>query len=180
MHETRRQDRGFSYIMVLAAVVVTGIMAEVATTLTSREVRANREAELLFRGMAYERAIESYYTAGEGVKHLPRNLEDLVDDPRFPEKHHIRQLYPDPMGIDEKKEWTLVRGPDGGIAGVVSQGKGEPNKQANFPPNYDKFMGAESYADWIFEYTPPAPPPKVPVQPRAPTQPVGPPVLKMN
>lgn len=176
----RRQDRGFSYIMVLAAVVVTGIMAEVATTLTSHQVRADREAELLFRGIAYQKAIESYYLAGEAVKQLPRTLEDLVEDPRFPKKHHIRMLYPDPMGTDDKKEWTLIHGLDGGISGVASRGKLEPLKQANFPPKYEIFVGAESYADWIFEFTPPLPPPKAPVQPNAPGQPVGPPVLKTN
>ena len=176
----RRHERGFSYVMVLAAVVVTGIMAEVATTLTSHEVRVDREAELLFRGRAYQNAIESYYVAGEAVKQLPTKLEDLLKDPRFPKKHHIRQLYSDPMATDEKEEWTLIRGSDGGISGVASKGKDKPIKNANFPPKYDKFAGAESYEDWIFEYVPPPSAVKPPVQPQAPAQPVGPPVLKTN
>ena len=180
MRRIRHRQAGFSYIMVLAAVVVTGIMAEVATTLVSHEMRVDREAELMFRGRAYQRAIESYYTAGETVKRLPPNLEDLLEDPRSPRKHHIRQLYPDPMGTDEKKEWTLIRGADGGISGVASKGKNEPIKKANFPPKYDKFAGAETYEDWIFEYVPPVPPIKAPTQPGAPAQPVGPPVLKTN
>lgn len=176
----RRQDRGFSYIIVLAAIVIVGIMAEVTTTLTSHELRVDREAELLHRGLAYRRAIESYYQAGKVLKRFPPNLEDLAKDPRFPKRHHIRQLYPDPMGKDDNKEWTLVRAADGGIAGVASRGEEEPIKQANFPKKLEKFTGAAAYSEWIFEYVPPPPPPvRVP---RAPIPPplAAPPVLKTN
>ena len=70
----------------------------------ARIVQADREAELLFRGQAYRRAIESYYRAN-GV--YPRALEDLLKDPRFPSKRHIRSLYPDPMG--KGQAWLLLR-----------------------------------------------------------------------
>ena len=181
MHRMQYRDRGFSYIIVLAAIVIVGIMAEVTTTLASHEVRVDREAELLYRGMAYRRAVESYYLAGEKVKQFPRNLEDLAKDPRFPKRHHIRRLYPDPMGKG-KKEWTLVRAPDGGIAGVASQGSEEPIKQANFPKEMEKFAGAKAYSEWIFEYVPPPPPPAPVRVPRTPGAPplVAPPVLKTN
>jgi type II secretory pathway pseudopilin PulG len=156
--------------MVLAAVVVLGILAEAATLMTSRLVQADREAELLFRGQAYRRAIKSHYEAGGPVKAFPRSLEDLLQDPRFPNKRHIRALYPDPVSRDGKKQWLLIRAPDGGIAGVASASRGEPLKKANFPKGLEKFEGAQSYADWIFEYTP-QPVTQGPV-------PAGPPVLK--
>jgi type II secretory pathway pseudopilin PulG len=149
--------------MVLAAVVVVGILAESAVALSSRLIQVDREAELLFRGQAYQRAIRSYYEAGKPIKAFPRALEDLLDDPRFPHKRHLRALYPDPLARDGKGEWTLVRAADGGISGVASTSGEEPLKQANFPPGLENFAGAKAYSEWIFEYRPivtsPAPAP---------------------
>ena len=147
--------------MVLAAVVVVGILAESAVALSSRMTQADREAELLFRGQAYRNAIKSYYEAGNPVKAYPRTLEGLLKDPRFPNKHHLRTLYADPLGQD--KGWVLIRASDGGIAGVASSSKAEPLKKANFPKGLEKFEAAQSYSDWIFEYTPlPSPVPSPP------------------
>ena len=138
--------------MVLVAVVVVGILAEAATLLTSRMTQADREQELLFRGLAYKKAVESYYRAGGSY---PRALDDLLKDPRTPGvKRHIRALYPDPFARGDKKEWTIIRAPDGGIAGVASAKTDEPLKKANFPKGLEKFEQAKSYADWIFEYIP--------------------------
>lgn len=138
--------------MVLAAVVIVGILADAAVALSSRMTRADREAELLFRGQAYRNAIKSYYEAGNPVKAYPRALEGLLKDPRFPNKHHLRTLYADPLGQD--KGWVLIRAPDGGIAGVASASKEEPLKKANFPKGLEKFEAAQSYSDWVFEYVP--------------------------
>ncbi len=147
-------QRGFSYAMVLAAVVIVGIVVEAAHVTTWRIVRADREAELLFRGRAYRNAIQSFYQSNGA---FPRSLEELLKDPRSSSKKHIRALYPDPLG---KGEWTLVRS-TGGISGVASASREEPLKQANFPTGFEKFSGAKSYSDWIFEYTP-APVPATP------------------
>lgn len=148
------RERGFTYVMVLAAVVVVGILADAAVALSSRMAQADREAELLFRGQAYQRAIRSYYEAGNPVKKYPRNFEDLLKDPRFPNKQHLRALYRDPMAKDDNGKWLLVRAADGGIAGVASSSKEEPLKRANFPKGLEKFEAALSYSDWVFEYTP--------------------------
>ena len=174
------RERGFSYALVLAAVVILGIVAEAAHVTTWRMLKAEREQELLFRGDAYRRAIQSYYEAGGAIKQFPRSLDDLVKDSRTASgKHHIRALYPDPMSRDEKPEWTLLRAADGGISGVASQSKDEPLKQANFPKEFEKFAGAKSYTEWIFEYQLPA---VVPGQgtPRASTPPSGSPAPNTN
>lgn len=148
------KQSGFTYVMVLAAVVVVGILAEAATAVSSRAVQADREVELLFRGQAYQRAIRSYYEAGNPVKQYPRNIADLLNDPRFPERRHLRALYRDPMAQDGKGDWLLVRAADGGISGVANANKDEPLKQANFPRGLEKFSGAKTYAEWVFEYVP--------------------------
>ncbi len=156
--------------MVLVAVVVVGIMASVVTTLSSYEVRAEREAELIFRGLAYRRAIRSYYEAGGAVKTFPRSLEDLLKDPRFPRKHHIRKLYRDPIvpgKEDEPLTWQLIPARDGGIGGVASSSTTEPLKQDNFPKELERFTGAKSYSEWRFVFEPaPVPPPSAPAQRR--------------
>ena len=149
-------ERGFSYALILAAVVILGIVAEAAHVTTWRIVKADREQELLFRGDAYRRAIQSYYEAGGAIKQFPRNLDDLLKDSRTASgKPHIRALYADPMNKEEKAEWRLIRALDGGISGVASQSTDEPLKQANFPMGFENFAGAKSYSDWVFEFRPP-------------------------
>ena len=149
----KNNQRGFTYVMILVAVIVIGMFAEVATTYTSRAKQMDREAELLFRGIAYRAAIRSYYESGKPVKTYPKSLDDLVKDPRTAHKSHLRALYPDPFG-KENGEWRLLRAKDGGISGVSSQSSEMPLKTGNFRPEFEKFEGATSYADWIFEYVP--------------------------
>lgn len=154
--------------MVLAAIVIVGILIEAAHETTWHIIQADREAELLFRGDAYRRAIESFYKSNGSY---PRALEDLVKDPRSSNKRHLRTLYRDPMSKEEKAEWTLVLAADGGITGVASRSKEQPLRQANFKKEYEKFVGAKAYADWLFEYKAAA----APVLPRQPVStPVGP------
>ncbi len=147
--KARSSQRGFTYAAVLAAVVIVGIAAELTYLSTARILQAEREAELLFRGQAYARAIASYYRAHRSY---PRSLDDLLADPHSPAKRHIRALYPDPMAKGAGQAWLLIRAPDGGIGGVASRSTERPLKTANFPPNFDSFSAAGSYSDWVFEF----------------------------
>lgn len=148
--------------MVLVAIVVVGIVMEAARVTTWRVVRADREAELIFRGLAYRNAVRSFHEAN-GV--FPRTFEDLLKDPRSVSRRHIRALYADPMAKDPSQPWRIIRASDGGIAGVSSASTEEPLKQANFPIELEQLTGAKSYSDWLFEYRPP---PK-PAAPRKPS-----------
>lgn len=157
-------ERGFTYVMVLVAVVVIGLTVGTASRVTSHATQADREAELLFRGLAYRAAIKSYYET-KGAAKFPRALEDLVNDPRHANKHHLRALYRDPFG----DEWTLIRAADGGIAGVASASNKEPIKRANFPKGLESFNAANAYASWRFEHIPKltiAQPPKTAAKPK--------------
>jgi type II secretory pathway pseudopilin PulG len=158
--------------MVLVAVIIVGLLAGIGTQVVSRLQQADREAELLFRGQAYMNAIKRYYDIR---KTFPQSLNDLLLDSRFANKRHLRALYPDPMGKD-KKEWILIRR-DGGISGVASAGKESPLKQVNFPKGLEKFQGAKSYSDWVFEYVPK---PVAQRNPALPAPPAGPPIMKVN
>jgi type II secretory pathway pseudopilin PulG len=150
--QLKRKQVGFTYIMIMVAAMIVGISAGMGVTLVSREVRADRENELLFRGSAYREAIRRYYQAGQ-INSYPRSLDALLMDPRFPGRRYLRDLYPDPMG-GKKGEWQLIRGIDGGIIGVASRSKEQPVKKANFPEGYENFADAKTYGEWIFNYLP--------------------------
>jgi type II secretory pathway pseudopilin PulG len=142
------------------AIVVLGIGADVALVSTWRVVRADREAELLFRGRAYRRAIESYHrTHGE----YPRSLEALTLASSATHRRHLRRLYDDPVAPG--RDWRLVHAAGGGISGVASTSTDAPLKTADFTKEFESFSGAKSYSEWIFDYAPPptsapkAPPP---------------------
>lgn len=153
---SRSRERGFTYAMVLVAIVLIGIFAGAANILTSKIVQADREEELMFRGMAYRSAIQRYYAV---AKRYPRSLDELLKDSRFVHRTHLRAPYPDPMAAargeaGENGGWLLVRAADGGIAGVASKSRQEPIKKANFPPGFEKFESAKSYTEWMFTYEP--------------------------
>ena len=149
------KEQGFTYIMALAAVVIVGIIIGVAHSSSWYLLQSNREAELLFRGEAYRRAIGSYYEASPGVKTFPKSLKELLLDRRFPgHRPHIRKLYDDPMTRGEDKQWRLIRGKDGGITGVASKSEDKPLKQSNFTKEQAGLASAKSYAEWEFVYKP--------------------------
>lgn len=150
-----RRQLGFTYLTVLfiVAILMTGLalLGEMWETKAKRE----KEAELLFVGNQYRRAITLFYekTPG-GVKRYPRTLEELLKDPRTPSvQRYLRQLYPDPMG---SSEWGIVKSPDGGVAGVYSESEDKPLKTGNFKLRDAGFDNAERYADWKFVYSPTA------------------------
>jgi type II secretory pathway pseudopilin PulG len=147
----RRRIRGFTYLMALFVIAIAGVglalLGDVWQTAALRE----QEAELLYVGNQYRRAIELYYLSGP--QQYPRTLDDLLKDPRSPTiRRHLRQLYPDP--ITGTSEWMLVKAPDGGIMGVHSRSEKHPLKIANFKPRDKEFEAAEKYIDWKFVYAP--------------------------
>ena len=142
-------QRGFTYLMVLAALVIVGILAGVVAQSETIRLKRDKEQELLFRGMAIRQAIKSYVNAGRHGKQFPRTLDDLVSDPRYASKKHLRQLYNDPVTEDD---WLLIKNKSGGITGVTSSSKQKPLKQKFFPPGLEAFEDAQHYSHWVFQY----------------------------
>lgn len=138
---------GFTYILMLVAVAVVSLTAGLGVTLVSSEVQADREEELLFRGMAYREAIGRYHRQ---EKNYPPTLDALVSNP-IPAKRYMRALYRDPMGGEK---WQLILGAGGGIIGVASGSKVPPRKQAGFPEGYENLANARTYSEWAFIYKP--------------------------
>ena len=147
--KNHKQQRGFTYLLILAALVVVGILADVVTQSEIMRLKRDNEQELLFRGMAYQQAIKSYVKASRHGKQFPRTLEDLVSDPRFATKKHLRQAYKDPITGDD---WLLFKDKTGGITGIASSSKQKPLKQKFFPTGMESFEDAQHYSDWVFQY----------------------------
>jgi type II secretory pathway pseudopilin PulG len=146
--------RGFTYLSVLfiVAILSTGLalIGEVWHTSAMRD----KEADLIFAGNQYRKAIARYYLSGP-QRQYPRSLEDLLKDPRRPgAERYLRKLYPDPL---TGKEW-MVKAPDGGILGVHSASDDKPFKTARFKARDAAFEGAQKYSDWKFVFQPAAAP----------------------
>jgi type II secretory pathway pseudopilin PulG len=157
MRAAATKTGGFTYLGVLYIVALMGVLLAVAGEAWHTQAMREREAELLFAGDAYRRAIIRYHAAGGTY---PRELAELLKDPRRPDtQRYLRKLYPDP--ITGKAEWGLMKSADGGIAGVHSLSEDKPFKTAGFKLEYVGFEGKQKYSDWQFALVPvAATPPK--------------------
>lgn len=146
----RGQD-GFTYVSLMIAVVIVGILSTQVTTPWKVARRVDQEEELLFRGQAIQRAIEVYYLAAHpGMSMLPERLEDLLGPKDRPGGRFIRKLYRDPITGDD---WVPIL-INGRLAGVHSASDAEPLKKHNFPADFSRFEGRTRYSDWRFEFDP--------------------------
>jgi type II secretory pathway pseudopilin PulG len=148
MRAGKARQQGFTYVAVLFLLVLLGLGLAGTGEAWSLASRRAKERELLWVGNQYARAIRSYHSQSPGVRQFPVQLEDLVEDRRFPEpRRHLRRLYVDPITRDT---FDIVRSEDGRIAGVRSRSDATPLKQDNFPVKYREFKGMTQYADWLF------------------------------
>src|SRR5690349_4910041 len=112
-------SKGFTYLGLLFFMAVMGAglgaVGEVWHTVAKRD----KEQELLFIGEQFKIALKRYQQRSANDNQLPKQLEDLLLDPRFPNvQRHLRRIYLDPM--TGTAEWGLIKRPDGGIFGVYS------------------------------------------------------------
>jgi type II secretory pathway pseudopilin PulG len=157
------REQGFTYLAALFAVAILGGGLALAGEVWETSAKREKEAELLFAGNQYRKAIERYFLSGQ--QQYPRALEDLLKDRRRPGTvRYLRKLYPDPL---TGKEWGLVKAPDGGILGVHSLSQEKPLKVAGFRVRDATFEGAQKYSEWMFVHALPARPVKPPAKPPA-------------
>lgn len=149
------RQHGFGLVFALFLVAMLALTMLAAAGVATTEMKRDRERELLFVGDQYRRAIRDYYLALPGQQHYPPSLQDLIQDPRFPQTvRHLREAYADPVSGEPMRE---IRDPlDHGIVGVYSPAPGEPLKVAGFPEQDRDFTGAKQYADWRFEFALPS------------------------
>jgi type II secretory pathway pseudopilin PulG len=127
-------------------VAMMGLALTQAVPMWQTVQQRDKEEELLFVGNQFRRAIARYYAAGGAY---PRQLEDLVKDPRFPGvRRFLRKVYRDP--ITGGAEWGLVKLPGDLITGVYSLSEAEPIKKAEFSLADQSFEGKTKYSEWQF------------------------------
>jgi type II secretory pathway pseudopilin PulG len=148
----RAQQAGFTFIGLIAAIAVLGVLLGVVGQVWSFTAQRQKEQQLLYVGDRYRDAIGSYYAFGSTY---PLSLQDLLLDQRTPvPRHHLRQLYRDPLTNDT--DWILIKDPTGvGIMGVASSSKLVPIKRLRFDDLEVGFPNKDCYCDWKFVYSPP-------------------------
>lgn len=148
-------DRGYALGALLVAVAVMGVLTSMALPVWSRAAKREREAELIFRGEQYARAVALYQRAYAGD--FPPDVDTLTDQ-RF-----LRRRYRDPMV--EGGAFRILREADasgspgapiavapadgrrlaealrGGVIGVVSTSDEAALRTYN---------GGAKYSEWIF------------------------------
>jgi type II secretory pathway pseudopilin PulG len=147
----RLRQSGFTYLGLMAAIVILGILLTMASRVWSFSEQRDKEAQLLWVGDQFRLAIAHYYTFDH---HYPLTLQVLLLDDSSPVPlHHLRQLYRDP--ITGEADWTLIMDPNGaGILGVASKSKLAPIKRKGFADIEAGFAEKDCYCDWKFIYVP--------------------------
>ncbi len=146
----RLRQSGFGYLLVLFALASMGLILAGTGQVWHTTAQRDREAELLFAGNQFRRAITSYHDDSPGAaKQYPQRLEDLLEDTRHPVPvRHLRRIYRDPM--TGSTEWGLVLA-NGRIVAVHSRSQGVPIK-TDFRPRDASLVGATRYDEWVFGY----------------------------
>lgn len=151
-------QHGYSYLLLLVLIAVLGVASSSAVTLGATAERREAEQHLLVAGESFQQALASHASR-------PRELEELIKDPRVPGiQRHLRRIPIDPL--TGRDSWGLVRDAQGGIVGVHSLATGVPLKQTGFDPRWNTFEEARSYRQWVFgqrtQITAPLPSPRTP------------------
>jgi type II secretory pathway pseudopilin PulG len=150
----RRQETGFSYLMVMIAITLMGLAMTVAARQWKTMVQRELETDLLAKGIEIQTALALYSASTKAGRVLPGEVypQTLAELTR-PPKPFLRKVYIDPVG---RGEWELLRAPAGGIMGVRSKSRQKPIKQGNFPLAVRHFEGKPTYYEWVFQHPNPS------------------------
>jgi len=102
----RRPERGYAYLMALFMVLAVLIASQVAMQNLLTQGRREREAELVWRGQQFVRAIRLYY---KKTGHYPQNLAELKKG--MPQLNFLRYTaYKDPLKKDDDENggWRFI------------------------------------------------------------------------
>lgn len=111
-----RRDSGYSLLMVVFMVATILIFAAAAAPNLLTQGRREREAETVWRGQQYERAIGLYYRK---FGKYPSKVDDLTKQTngvRF-----LREAYTDPMNKEDGSWRFIYVGPNGQLIGSLKQ-----------------------------------------------------------
>ncbi len=118
----RSSEPGYAMAGLLVAIGIMSILMSVAMPAWRTLAKREKEAELLFRGQQYMRAIDLYQRRFPGA--YPADLEMLVEE-RF-----LRRLYPDPMTGEPFRILT-----QGSAAAAADETAAEAGEEGGRPRN---------------------------------------------
>lgn len=97
-------ERGYTFLMALFMLLIVIIGSQVAMQNLLTEGRREREADMIWRGQQYVRAIRLYY---KKTGHYPQNIADLKKG--MPELSFLRYAaYRDPMKTGDEGAWRFI------------------------------------------------------------------------
>jgi len=139
---------GFTYLGILAAIILMGLLLTAAARVWTQTEQRERETSCCCRD-SIRMAIAAYYAHGS---RYPNALQDLLEDNRSPVPvRYLRRIYLDPM--TNSADWKLCS-PRGRHQGVYSGSGITPIKRANFPIIDISFADTDCYCAWQFVYEP--------------------------
>lgn len=146
-----RRQRGATYLLLLFMLAVMAAGMAALGTRWAVAAQREREAELLFRGTQFSRALASWRDATPaGQPAAPMQLEELLQDTRGPvPRHHLRRLFTDPF--TGQADWELLRGEDGRISALASRSRQPALRRLHKPLRAEADPARPAVGDWLFQ-----------------------------
>jgi len=153
---TGLDDRGYIMVVLLVSMAITAVWMTAALPSWRQQVIREREAELIFRGESYARAIQLYRQKNN--QNLPPSVDILVS------QKYLRKKYKDPI---TGKDFLVVGGvglQPGGV-GVPQTGPGVPSNGAfgaagiigvrstSNDQSIRIYNNQQTYSQWAFDFT---------------------------
>ncbi len=114
----RKCESGYAYIMALFMVLTVIIGSQIVLRNMVTVRRSQREAEMIWRGNQYARAIKLYYRK---TGHFPQSQDDLLTG--VPDMHFLRsEVMKDPMNNQDGAWRFIYTNASGAIIGSVKYG----------------------------------------------------------
>ena len=146
-----RNLHGSTYLVLMFLIVIMAISVTVVAKQWKTVVQREKEADLLWRGIEIQTAIQFYSDAKKLGRVIPGEVYPLtLEELTTPPKPFLRRAYKDPI---TGGDWQYIRQPStGGIIGVKSASTLTPIKQHQFPAAVAHFEGFDKYNAWVFQF----------------------------
>ena len=139
--ESTMNERGVTYLMVMAAIVLMGVSMTVVGKQWSVTVKRDKEAELQFRGTRIKNAIEAYAADYQVRKATRPNIYPLMLEQLTQKnpKRYLPVVYKDPI---TGRDFELIK--------VGTEIQGVKSRSRERPLNQVQFNNAASYNAVVF------------------------------
>ena len=133
-------------LIIVAAMAFGAMRLDLAQ---SYRLKRDKEAELLFRGLAYKLAIKAYYSKNS---RYPRQLKELADDQGFFEAPLYATTLQRPY--DGRRFQARSRDRRAQLWELLARARMRRLRRLTSTRIFEDFQNAKTYADWKFETKP--------------------------